>query len=85
MFAVIWRDAALNQLADAWVLADLPTRDAIEQAINRLNSRLAADPRHLGESRVGRRRVAFDAPCAISFVVDDPLAGVVRVTHFWTY
>jgi hypothetical protein len=85
MWPVIWYNAALDDLADAFVAADLPTRDAIERAIMRLNARLASDPNALGESRPGRgRRIAFERPCAILFVVDDA-AGIVRVTHFWTY
>jgi hypothetical protein len=85
MFAVIWRDPALDSLADAFVVADLPTRDAIEQAVNRLNAQLASDPDVLGESRPGLgRRIAFDHPCAIRFTVDHS-AGVALVTRFWTY
>lgn len=85
MYAVIWRDAALDQLADAWVATDAAGRVAIDQAVQRLNAELATDPATFGESRTGRRRVAFDAPCGISFVVDDPMPGAVRVTHFWTF
>jgi hypothetical protein len=85
MWAVIWRDAALDQLADEYVAADLVTREAIDKAVQRLNAALAADPTDVGESRPGRRRVAFDAPCGINFVVDDPIPGAVRVTHFWTF
>ena len=67
MFALIWYDPALDSLADAFVVADLPTRDAIERAVMRLNARLASDPDALGESRPGQgRRIAFDSPCAIS-------------------
>jgi hypothetical protein len=85
MFAVIWRDSALDALADAFVQADLPTRDAIERAVTRLNNRLASDPNALGESRPGQgRRIAFDHPRAIRFTADDA-AGIVRVTHFWTF
>lgn len=85
MFAVIWRDTALDALADDYVRADPSARDAIERAVTRLNNRLASDPTALGESRPGRgRRVAFDSPCAIRFTVD-PADRVVRVTHFWTY
>ena len=60
MYAVIWRDAALNELADAFVVADLARRDALEQSVLRLNAQLAADPREVGESRSGKERVAFD-------------------------
>ena len=84
MFIVIWRDSALNELADAFVRADLLRRDTIEHAVMRLNAQLASDPIDLGESRSGSQRVAFDKPCAITFLVDTT-AGVVRVTHFRIY
>ncbi len=85
MYALIWMSVALDALADAFVQADLPTRDLIERAVRRLNRLLTANPNGLGESRPGPgQRIAFEQPCAISFVVDDA-AGTVRVTHFWTY
>ncbi|MBP3958587.1 hypothetical protein J8F10_25340 [Gemmata sp. G18] len=85
MFAVIWRDSALDALADAFVQANTSTRDAIERAVIRFNNQLAADPNDLGESRSGAgRRIAYDSPCAIRFTVDTA-GGTVRVTHFWTY
>jgi len=85
MWAVIWRDLALDALADVFVAADLLTRDAIEQAVTRLNARLASDPETLGESRPGPgRRIAYDSPRAIRFTVY-PTDRVVRVTRFWSY
>ncbi len=85
MFTLIWRDPPLDALADAFVQADPPTRDAIERAVTRLNNRLRSDPNGLGESRPGRgRRIAHEAPCGINFTVDDA-ANVVRVTRFWTF
>jgi hypothetical protein len=85
MFAVIRRHVALDALADAFVQADLPTRDAIEQSVIRLNTRLLTDPNNLGTPRPGQgRRIAFDQPCGIRFTVDTA-AGIVRVTHFWTF
>ena len=85
MFALIWYNTALDSLADAYVQADQPTRDAIERAVTRLNNRLKSDPNALGESRPGHgRRIAHEAPCGIKFTVDDA-ANVVRVTRFWTF
>jgi len=84
MYAVTWMEIALDALADAFVAADLPDREAIERAVERLNRHLAADPYDVGESRTPPARIAFEKPCAISFVVDDP-PGDVRVTHFWLY
>lgn len=82
MFAVIWRDSALDELADAFVLADPATREMIMRAVSRFNAQLASDPAEVGESRSDRQRLAFDPPCAIIFLVNDP-PGVIRVTRFW--
>lgn len=85
MFGLIWYNTALDALADAFVQADLSTRDEIERAVTRLNRALAADPNGLGESRPGAgRRIAFDQPCAVLFTVDD-VDKVVRVTRFYMY
>ena len=54
MFPVIWRDPALDALADAYVVADLPTRAAIERAVTRLNAQLASDPDALDASITSR-------------------------------
>jgi hypothetical protein len=84
MYTVIWRDAALDALADAFVAADLLMRGRIERAVTRLNKQLAADPEDIGESRGGKRRIAFEAPCGIRYMVDTSNL-TARVTHFWTY
>jgi hypothetical protein len=34
MFAVVWTEHALDDLADVWVTVDPPTRDRIEAAVN---------------------------------------------------
>ena len=85
MYAVIWTNAALDELADEYVRADPAGRDTIERIVSAFNAALAADPSQVGESRTGRRRIAVDPPCGITFRVDDPIAGAVRVTHFWTF
>lgn len=85
MYAVTWMSVALDELADAFVLADQPRRDSIEKAVLKLNMQLAADAIDLGESREGNQRVAFVRPCVIYFRVDDPKVRKVRVTHFRTY
>ena len=84
MWAVIWWNKALDELADAMARSDLSTQDLIEQIVKRFTSELARDPLQLGESRTGNRRIAFDAPCAITFLVESG-NRVVKVTHFWTY
>jgi hypothetical protein len=84
MWAVIWRDTALDELADDMVRADLPTQDLIAQQVDALNRRLAIDPLNEGESRTGRVRIAFADPVGILFTVSQT-DQVVWVTHFWTY
>lgn len=84
MYPVIWRNLALDELADAIVAADLPTQDRIEKAVLALNARLARDPHNFGESRPARYRIAFHAPVGILFDIDPPTQAV-RVAHCWTY
>ncbi len=84
MFEVSWRDSALDELADAFVLSDMYNRDALERAVLKLNAQLAAELYDLGESRDGDDRVAFEKPCAINYWVDN-LVRMVYVTHFRTY
>ena len=85
MYGVIWRKTAMDALTDAFATADTTRRKMIERAVIFFNAELAGDPRNLGESRSGNRRIAFDMQCAITFAVDEPIAGVVRVSHFWTF
>jgi plasmid stabilization system protein ParE len=84
MFAVVWADQALDELADIWVAATPELRDRIEASVRRLGQRLQADPTAIGESRSNNRRVAFDPPIAIIYRIDT--AGrSVEVTHVWRY
>jgi hypothetical protein len=82
MFALVWTEHALDDLADVWVAVDPPTRDRIEAAINRLNADLRDDPNEVGESRDNKRRIAFAGPLVVVFQVND-VARVVRVNHVW--
>jgi plasmid stabilization system protein ParE len=84
MFAVVWTNAALDELADIWVAATPALRDRIEAAVLRLGNQLASDPTAVGESRDGNRRVVFDAPIAIICRVETGSQSVL-VTHVWRY
>ena len=84
MFTVIWRDAALDELADVYVLADEASRTRLEQVVVGWNNQLNSTPMNLGESRTGNRRIALAGRCGIIFAVDAAVQ-VVRVLHFWTY
>ena len=82
MFALVWTEHALDDLADVWAAVDPPTRDRIEAAINRLNSDLRNDPTAVGESRNNNRRIGFVGPLVVVFRVDE-VARTVRVNHAW--
>jgi hypothetical protein len=84
VFSVAWHDRALDQLANAWVQADSPTRAAIQQSVATLDNRLERDPENEGESRPSGLRVSFEAPVGILFHVD-MVNRIVSVMHFWTY
>lgn len=71
MFALIWWNAALDQLADVYVSATPAERARIAAAVDALNARLRADPLAEGESRSGGRRIAFIALAAIGFHVSE--------------
>ena len=82
MFEVIWREEALDELADTWVQSDPLLRPAIEAAVVRLNARLAAEPIAVGESRGDElHRIAFDPPVVVTFAVETK-NRIVRVHHF---
>jgi plasmid stabilization system protein ParE len=82
MFALVWTEHALDDLADVWVAVDPPTRDRIEAAIHRLNADLRQNPNEVGESRDGNRRIGFAGPLIVVFRVDMN-ARTVRVNHAW--
>jgi plasmid stabilization system protein ParE len=82
MFALVWTEHALDDLADIWIAVDPPTRDRIEAAILRLNAELREHPNEVGESRGANRRIAFAGPLVVFFHVDDA-AGLVRIHHAW--
>ena len=82
MFALVWTEHALDDLADVWVTVDAETRDRIEVAVNRLNVELRADPYQVGESRENDRRIGFADSLVVSFRVDRT-ERTVRVNHAW--
>jgi hypothetical protein len=84
MFAVVWTNRALDELADIWVVATPELRDRIEASVRRLGRQLQDDPFAIGESRANNRRVAFDPPIAIIYR-SDTAGQVVLVTHVWRY
>lgn len=82
MFAVVWTEHAMDDLADAWVSVDPATRDRIEAAVTRLNAELRDNPGAVGESRPHNRRIGFAGPLVVYFQIDLQ-TQVVRINHAW--
>jgi hypothetical protein len=80
-FAVVWRQAALDLLADLYVTLPLGDQDRVAAGVKALNARLASDPFAVGEGRDDDHdRIAFPPLLSVTFEVD-PAAGVVRVIN----
>jgi hypothetical protein len=84
MFAVVWMNKALDELADVYVAVGPAERTRIAAGVDALNQRLAADPLSEGESRAGGYRITFPDLLSITFRVDQA-NGVVRVTSASRY
>ncbi|MBN9121497.1 MAG: hypothetical protein J0I06_20500 [Planctomycetes bacterium] len=81
MFALVWEDTALDQLADAYVAAGSEDRAQMAAGVEALNTRLRDDPLAVGESRAGGFRIGFVPRLAILFHVSeaDRTVRVVRL------
>ena len=82
MFRVIWRQAALDELANLWLLGDATDRNAIREASNRIDAVLRTTPTEVGESRSGDDRIHFESPLGITYEVSRPDQWV-RIWHVW--
>ncbi|HYH66275.1 MAG TPA: hypothetical protein VD866_16400 [Urbifossiella sp.] len=70
MYALMWLDEVLNDLAAIYVAATAEERQRMAGAVAGLNARLRSDPQDVGESRDGDTRVAVVALLVVTFVVD---------------
>jgi hypothetical protein len=84
MFRVEWLREAVGELAELWIEADSPFRQAITEATHALDQELQADPFRVSESREGDVRISFSKPLAILFEVD-PQQRIVWILHIWTF
>ena len=84
MFALIWLNRALDELADLYVSADLADRARMSSAVEALNARLQSDPLAEGESRDGTHRITFIPLLAVSFRVSETeqLVRVIGVQRY---
>ena len=58
-FTIRWAQAALNELAKAWIEADSSLRNKITAAANQIDILLGANPYQLGESRPDGGKIHF--------------------------
>lgn len=76
-FQIRWRQAALDDLASAWMNADPQQRRVITRAAHLVELDLKVDPEGESESRPGGLRIFFRRPLAVVFEIDEPNGRVV--------
>lgn len=81
-FEVAFTSLAERQLGELWLKSS--QRDELSQAAFRLEQELARNGREAGESREGVRRVCFESPLGILFLVH-PERNAVLVIRVWTF
>jgi hypothetical protein len=79
-YTVTWLPVALDQLALVWVNA--PDRQAVTDAVDRIDLALRVDPDQQGRPRSGYR-LYTDLPLLVAFEIipDDCMVRIVRVIH----
>lgn len=77
MYRVDWIRIALDALMEIWMAAD--DRNAITEAVERIDRELALDPSHAGESRPNDQRVTYALPLGVRFEVIESERRVVVV------
>jgi len=84
MFALIWKIATLDVLADLYVAAGPGERERMAAGVEALNARRRSSPHDEGESRSNGFRVAFPPLLAVFFHVSeaDRVVRVVRVQRY---
>ena len=80
-FTVTWMPPTEGQLATIWMNA--MDRNAVTEAMYKLEQRLAEDPLNEGESRAGDERIAFELPLSVLFQVfpDDMKVEVYTIGY----
>jgi len=76
VYQLIWRDSALDALADIYVAADPANRAIISAEVEELNAQLRLNPTTVGESRSGSDRMTFIHRVAIGFRASTSLRTV---------
>jgi plasmid stabilization system protein ParE len=79
-YEVTWSPLAEAQLAELWLSTS--DRSRVTRAAAAIDAQLARDPHNVGESRAGETRIAFEAPIAVLFHLDDERQEVV-ILRIW--
>jgi hypothetical protein len=70
-YTVVWRETALQQLAQVWMEAT--DREAVNQTVDAIDAELLNDPEQKGEDYFGDRYVLFPLLWALYRVYPDDL------------
>jgi hypothetical protein len=83
-YQVFWVTEAEEELAAIWLDAD--DRNAIATAAHVIDIALRLDPETVGESRGEGRRIFWEPPLGVIFIVssDDRIVSVLNVWRFET-
>jgi hypothetical protein len=84
MYRVAWLEAAVAQVAEAWVDADSSLRAAITAAANEIDATLREAPYDTGESRSEGRRLLIVPPLGAVFHIDAQRRTVV-ILRAWVF
>jgi hypothetical protein len=77
-YTVIWRETALQQLANIWIAA--ADRAAVNRAVDDVDAELADDPDQKGEDYFGARYILNAVLWALFHVFpDDPMVHLLQV------
>lgn len=68
-YEVEWKSSAEAELTRIWLGSRL--RTGVREAADSLDRHLEQHPLEVGESRAGSQRIAFEAPLAIYFRVNE--------------
>jgi hypothetical protein len=81
MFRVEWLREAVGELAELWIEANSPLRQAITEATHALDQELQADPFRRSESREGEVRILFSNPLAVLFRSRSPAENSLDIAR----
>lgn len=76
-FQILWRDAAQDELAAAWMGASPEQRGMITRATHLVEQDLKFNPQGKGESRAAGQRILFCRPLGVVFEVHEEDCRVI--------